>query len=564
MRLLRGKGWAGAALWTGLTLGGLNLCSQAAPAAEPAAGPSTMVVVPEAETIFPTPDGMAPVDACPAPADGSGTKPGGVDWTKIPPLQPFPRLGAFIVWPTGPGYYSLLDVLKDNYRQNPPAYHWLPFGLIAISYFDADFRYLDKPDNTQTDWLDFTKRIHCGDNWMFSVGGEERIRYNSEVDSRLTGRNNTYELYRGQVYGDLWFRDLFRVYVEFIDARSYNQDLPPLATDINKDDFLNLFVDVKVATIDDHPVYVRGGRQEVYLGSQRIVSQTNWPNTHRNFDGVRGFYRGDKLDVDAFWTRPVIVDPSRFDSENDKATFAGLWTTYRPMKNQAIDLYYLYFDNATPLAATSPPGGRGGFDVNTFGTRYAGDYKLLLWDFEGMYQFGHHTNQETSAGAVATGLGIHAADLPMNPQLWVYNDWASGSHNPGHGDFGTFNQLFPNGHSYFGWTDLVGRMNIEDLNFQAWFFPTKWITVGAQYHILRLDAAKDALYSAASTVERVDPTGRAGTDVGDILTILTNFHLSRHSDVLVQYSHLYAGEFIKHTGSPLSPDFFYLQYIFRW
>jgi hypothetical protein len=37
-----------------------------------------------------------------------------------------------------------------------------------------------------------------------------------------------------------------------------------------------------------------------------------------------------------------------------------------------------------------------------------------------------------------------------------------------------------------------------------------------------------------------------------------------HSDILVQYSHLYSGTFIKETGSPLSPDFFYVQYTFRW
>ncbi|MFL5240736.1 MAG: alginate export family protein, partial [Gemmataceae bacterium] len=417
-------------------------------------------------------------------------------WSKVPPAITFTRLGGFWVLPTGPGYYSFCDFVTDNCREKPPIYSWPPFGLDIVPFYDNNFRYLDDPNNTQFDYMDLVKRIHFGDCWLLSVGGEERMRYANEVDSRLSGRNNTFELLRSRLYGDLWYGDRFRIYAEYIDARTYNEDLPPLASDVNKSDFLNLFVDVKIAEFDNNPVYVRGGRQELNYGSQRLISQTDWPNANRTFDGVKALWHSEKLDVDAFGTRPVIVNPTRFDSENDKATFAGFWSTYRPAKGQAIDLYYLYLDNATPIIQRPARGTRGGFDVNTVGSRYYGDYNVLLWDFEGMYQFGEHGSQATSAGAATTGLGVHFANAPMNPNLWVYYDFASGNHDPGHDHFGTFNQLFPNGHAYFGWTDLVGRQNIQDLNFQAALFPTKWIIAGLQYHILRLDASKDALYNA--------------------------------------------------------------------
>jgi hypothetical protein len=45
---------------------------------------------------------------------------------------------------------------------------------------------------------------------------------------------------------------------------------------------------------------------------------------------------------------------------------------------------------------------------------------------------------------------------------------------------------------------------------------------------------------------------------------VVNFHLGNHSDVFVQYSHLYAGDFIQQTGPPGSPDYLYLMYTFRW
>ena len=99
---------------------------------------------------------------------------------------------------------------------------------------------------------------------------------------------------------------------------------------------------------------------------------------------------------------------------------------------------------------------------------------------------------------------------------------------------------------------------------QFLFYPTNWITCLAQYHVLRLDSEFDALYNSAGNAVRRDPTGRAGNDVGEVLNLMVNFHISNHQDFLIQYAHLFAGEFIRKTGAPLSPDFFYAQYCFKW
>jgi hypothetical protein len=65
-------------------------------------------------------------------------------------------------------------------------------------------------------------------------------------------------------------------------------------------------------------------------------------------------------------------------------------------------------------------------------------------------------------------------------------------------------------------------------------------------------------------VERVSLQGNAGKHVGDELALVTNFHLSFHSDILVRYSILFAGEFIRNVGPATSPQLFYLQYSFKW
>lgn len=494
-------------------------------------------------------------EACPNP------------WAKIPPVRIWPRPGFFQMPPQGPGYYSALDVLEHNWRDKPPRFPYPSFALIQFPFFDADFRYLDDPKNTQHDHFDPLHRLHPGDNWLFATGGQASWRHMHEINSRLSGRDNDYDLTRLRIFGDLWYQDKFRAYVEFLDARTFNQDLAPLAPDATGADLLNAFIDVKIADIDDYPAYVRFGRQELLLGSQRLISPPDWLNVRRTFQGVRAFRQGEKFDVDLFWVQPVVPDSSAFDSVDNDQNFVGAWTTYRPQKGHFLDKYYLFLDNTSPARALGENQAVP-YNVHTIGGRYAGDKNQFLWDVEGMFQLGERGNQSIVAGAFTVGGGYHFKDLPWNPTLWAYYDYASGDDQPGRGNYGTFNQLFPFGHYYLGWLDLVGRQNIQDVNFHLYLYPAKWITVWTQYHCFRLASANDALYNAAGVPLRRDVTGRAGNNVGQELDFIVNFHLGSHSDILVGYSHLFAGDFLRNTAANAAagddPELFYLMYSYRW
>jgi hypothetical protein len=227
------------------------------------------------------------------------------------------------------------------------------------------------------------------------------------------------------------------------------------------------------------------------------------------------------------------------------------------------DTYYLYLDNARPIA-TGIGGVVGGNVVDTLGTRYAGDWNHYLWDFEGMYQFGDNANQNISAGSFTGGLGYQLADWPADPQIWMYYDVASGNQHPGSGDYGTFNQLFPFGHYYFGYLDLVGRQNISDINWQIICFPAPWLTSGVQYHMFELVSSRDALYNAGGTAIAQDPTGKSGHEVGNEVDVFERVQIDVHQDVLVGYSLLQCGQFLKATKHVDEIDFGYVQYCFRW
>lgn len=490
-----------------------------------------------------------------------------VNWAKVPgTIRPTARPGNFNIPPApGPGYFSLWDRLSGNCHAKPPKSGYPSFGLMPPSFFDADFRYAETLDPDDRTLVEELKRVPLGDCLMFSTGGQFWLRFMNENNSRLTETHNDYTLSRVRAFGDVNFGDRVRVFGEFIWADSFAEELPAALIDVNRGDLLNLFADLRLFDVADHAVYVRGGRQELLFGSQRLVSTLDWANVRRTFQGVKVFRQGEKWDFDAFWVQPVPVNPSDFDSPDENADFAGTWLTYRPEKGRFLDFYYLYFGNSNQVIQQGIV--RYPADIHTLGTRWTGDKNGFLWDTELMLQLGQQQTQDLLAGAATLGLGRHWKDACYTPTAWVYYDYASGDANPNDGDFHTFNQLHPFGHYYLGWIDLVGRQNVHDLNAHLYFYPAPWITMFVQYHHFWLNHSTDALYSVAGTAYRRDPTGAAGTNIGDEIDLVANFHVARYTDLLLGYSRLFGGGFLERTAAPdraADSELFHLTFSQRW
>ncbi len=490
-----------------------------------------------------------------------------VDWSQAPPVSLPPRAGIFVKPPMGPGYFSLVDLIDGNEREKPQVDPLPPSALTTTPAFDFDFRYLEQPEH-EKNFFDPVKRIHLGSDWLLSFGGSFWYRYMHETDSRLNaaGINNDYHLLRTRLHADLWYQDQFRLFAEMLDARALGLDLPALAIDKNHTDMLNLFADVKLGQFMDGPAYLRVGRQELLYGSQRLISTLDWANTRRTFQGVKTFWHTPAFNLDAFWVRPMVTEPNQFDNWDKDRNFVGLWGTYKAIPSQVLDLYYLsLIDNRTVAPANITQGNvlQGDSVLHTIGARWVGDYERILYELEGMYQFGKRSHLDISAFSIASGVG-YQLPLPMNPQFWLRYDFASGdkSHHDGHSN--TFNQLFPFGHYYFGYMDQVGRQNIHDFNAQFTLHPQPWVTFLGQYHRFYLVNKRDYLYNAAGAGIIRDITGQSGRHVGDEIDFTVNFHISRHQDILLGYSKLFTGEFVKNTRPGVSPDLFYAQYNFRF
>lgn len=526
----------------------------AAPNELPALAPGT----PATTTVAPAPCPPTVVD-CPCES---------FDWSKVPAnVRPVPRLGYFIPPPEGCAFYTAFDAFRGIRRERAPAAPYPPLSPSPGTFFDADYRFLDSPTYNERDWLDCLKRRHLGENWMVSTGGEFRYRLMDEIGSRLTATTNNHHLIRTRVYGDIWYRDRLRLYAEFIEAHIFDPNLPPLPIDENPADIQNLFFDLKLFDRLGAPAYLRIGRQELIYGSQRLISPLDWANTRRTFQGTKLFWTREKWNLDLFWVKPVITDPTAMDWWDDDQNFYGAWATYKPKPGTTRDFYVLNLHQSRPVA-TGAGGLQGGFWYSTFGTRWAGDIDgTFLYDFEGMAQTGIRANESVYAFAATAGLGYRPKKVRWNPTAWAYYDFASGTPDPTvAGTVNTFNPLFPFGHYYLGYNDFVGRQNIHDISAQFSLNPMPFVTVLFQYHHFALVQPRDALYNAAGVPIRQDPTGASGSHVGDEFDFLANIHLNRHHDVLFGFSYFVPGAFLRNApgGVLVDPSLYYFQYSYKW
>lgn len=574
----------------GVAIGLFAVASWLAPARVVQAGPPSVVVEPpaprldrlppvvEAEAEFVPPDDRSDVETSSTDelgGGGEGPSSGGEPVVVVPLTER--DLGQLRVADAALDYStSVVDLMELHEAPeestdgapvdspSPPRKNPAATAYKGV-FYDNDFRYLNAPGDYPLHLGDVWKQLSPIDGLTVDLGGEYRLRHHNEAHLRfsdLSGRSDNFLLERTRLYANLAYGSGLRLFGEAIDATSHWQDYSPRPTEVNRFDALNLFVDARLGTPLDGQFWLRGGRQELLFGEQRLVGPLDWANTRRTFDGFKAFQRSDAFDVDLFWTRPVpflqhLPEDHNFDRSASRVEFYGGYASYKAIPDHVFDAYY--FGLGEYAAVTSV--------TQTFGGRWKGKRGAWSAEVEAAYQFGVFGDASRSAGMVTVGAGREFERLPWTPTVWAYYDGASGDADPGDGRRGTFNQQFPLVHRYMGFCDLVARENIRDLNVQLVAKPTSQLTLIAWWHRFWLAESRDALYNAQGVPIRFDPTGAAGADVGHELDLLLVYALNARTELQFGYSHFWAGDFVRATnpvGVSGDVDFVYTQFQWRF
>lgn len=432
-------------------------------------------------------------------------------------------------------------------------------GAYKPLFFDNDFAYLCDPEWT-TCWIgDRLKRLDFGCRSGVDIGGEYRFRLHHERNMRgttLSGLDDDFGLHRTRIFANARFGSNIRAYAEFIDAESNWENFASRGIEVNRADWQNLFVEALLWEDGTRKFSTRIGRQELLMGDQRLVSPLDWANTRRTFEGIDLIWKSGDWKVDGFWTNPVVVSPHAFDSVDQNQEFMGIYSTYSGVKDQPWDVYVLRHLNGAAGAS---------FEYNTLGTRRTG--KLRCWQTlsELAYQSGENNDgSDHAAGMVTLGMGRKFCEGGPQPTLWCYYDYASGDSDRGAGH--GFHHHFPLGHKYLGFMDLFGRRNLEDFNFTYSWKPAEKLQILIWYHYLTLASGSDTPYTVgmAAVNGGNDP---ASTRLGQELDLLATWTFHPRQDLVIGYSHFFAGEYYSATpGLPYreDADFFYTQYSIRF
>ena len=376
-------------------------------------------------------------------------------------------------------------------------------------------------------------------------------------------QSDGYLLSRFRLSADLHVTRYVRMFAEGRSALALDRALAGGRTTsfVDELDLMNGFADIMIPLGQSASLTLRGGRQELLFGSQRLVGPGDFSQVPRTFEGGAAIGQIAGWTITPFWVQPVLVDKYRFNqSTSDQELFGVFGTGPLVVVPVNLDLYWLGANNKT--ASLNRTIGRE--RRHTLGGRVWGKLGATGLDFEveGAAQFGSLGRGDVAASMVTTVLGYTLPGPSLSPRVYLEFDYASGDDKPG-GDVGTFNPLFPNNHSYLGYMDYVGRQNLVSPNAGLSLSPIQGLTLSLQQYFFWRESDRDALYNKSGGVLRPGSTTTARY-VGAETDALATYNVTRHLQGYAGYSRFFTGEFISKTGKDKDSDFYYLaiQYTF--
>jgi len=411
--------------------------------------------------------------------------------------------------------------------------------------------------------LDAEQRAALPPAFSFSFGGEIRERY-EYTHNPLFGADpqdpDGVWLQRLAAFSEVRWGPHARLFVELHSAIEEGRAALPAPLDEDELEFQNLLGELWFNRDEESDLVIRLGRQEMQLGTARLVAVRDGPNVRYTYDGARVLLRNGSWSLSALAVRPRKNQPGVFDDSTDDAK--ALWGVYATRRDGPLgtnlDRYYLGYHNDA-----------GAFDQgtseeqrHTLGTRLFGSNGSWSWNWEPMVQFGSFGDGDLLAWTVASETAYTWPNARWKPTVKLNLDVASGDRDPEHPDLETFNPLFPRG-NYFSQDATLGPLNFYDAHMLVIVRPNRMWELTADYMSFWRLSTRDGVYR---------PTGRlmrsgAGSDARFVATsveLAAECTINRHWSGTIIYSHVRPQTFLEETGPSETINFFEITARFRF
>jgi hypothetical protein len=379
--------------------------------------------------------------------------------------------------------------------------------------------------------------------WL-SFGGELRTRIEGFAGGAFKPNNDdSYLLTRVRLNMKVqpanWLKFFFQAQDAHVFWKNQNPAAPP---------YQNIFDlrqgYVEVGGIENMVAGVRLGRQELAFGDERLIGNTNWTNTARSFDGLRGTFHRGVYRLDVFAVSVVKLHDGQFDENTPGNNLYGAYVGLDKLIPKASVQPYFFWRRQSGLLTET--GTQGVSDFGTLGVRWVGKLPAGFdYGMEMAKQSGSLGSDTISAWAGHWMVGHTFAAARFTPRIMTEYNYASGDHNGKDGIRGTFDQLYPTAHDKYGLTDQVGWKNIEHLRGGVEFQLQKKWSATAKYSSWWLADPHDALYNTSSSVVARVLSGVAGRFVGQGIDFVTSYKPLRPMEISGGVGHIFPGTFLK-------------------
>jgi Alginate export len=430
-----------------------------------------------------------------------------------------------------------------------------PPKLTNLRYTE-DYSYLRDPSKRTGAWWEPFKYIPLdGSGTAYLTLGAE-LRFREEAYWNFNWGEvpvDNYQWYRLLPYADLHLGPNVRLFGQIIGTWATGKETNVTGVDETGVEILQGFAELKLPLGDGTDLTLRGGRQLLSYGSERLISLRYGPNVLRSFDAGLASVEAGPWRVDTFYARPVR---NKVDSFNDRFDDGrSVWSVYatRTLEEisptSGIDLYYIGYRN------TDAEFNQGSGDEvrHTLGSRFFGKTQGWDWNFEGMVQFGSFDGGNIHAWSVASDTGYTFEDVTFSPRVGLKANIISGDRNPNNPDLQTFNAMFPRG-KYFGEIGLIGPYNLINVHPNlALHLNDQWTLSGAAVFYWR-ESLGDGIYDTAGGLVRPSDNSRARY-VGTQADVVLGWEPTRWFSAELAYSVFVPGRFIKDTGPSKTAHF---------
>ncbi|MCA9661763.1 MAG: alginate export family protein, partial [Myxococcales bacterium] len=246
--------------------------------------------------------------------------------------------------------------------------------------------------------------------------------------------------------------------------------------------------------------FVRVGRQEIQVGSRRLIADRNWHPVGQSFDALRLYGAIGRFGADvgvmvlgharAFTIDDPSGDPDLATPVASPGSYAGYVELFAHL-SRAIKLEALaigLFERPTPWAPTTER------NIINAGMRFFGEpLPGLTYDVESYAQGGTNLGLRHRAWALLSDVG-YTFKHPLRPGGHLRYHHASGQACTGTPEEGCgntssteFHRLFGLRHAFYGIVDRVAHSNLREVEVATKIRPHESVKLNLSYHFLQLD-----------------------------------------------------------------------------